>query len=143
MIAPTPSAVSWTGPSVRLSDDVPSEIRSATGLRRNSWLMRLAFYIRGRAAPLDRACDTGPPVRAILGFVAIVTALGIAVSLAVVWTGGMNGPLGLLAFATMTLPAVAAYLLDAVANEGPRIDWSRLPAGYVPVALFLIPAVMH
>ena len=84
-----------------------------------------------------------PRVRAIPVFVAIVTALAIAVSVAVALTGGPHGPLGALRFATMLLPAAAAAIAGTVTNEPPRIDWSRMPVAYLPVALFLIPGIMH
>lgn len=80
---------------------------------------------------------------AIFAFVATVAALGVALSAAVAWTGGAHGPLAALGFGTMLLPALAAFVLRTTTNEGTRIDWARLPAGYIPVALFLIPAVMH
>jgi membrane protease YdiL (CAAX protease family) len=82
-------------------------------------------------------------VRAISAFLAIAAVLAIGVSLAIALTGGPHGRLGALGFATMLLPAAAAWLLRVTLDEGPRIDWSRLPPAYVPVALFLIPAVMH
>jgi membrane protease YdiL (CAAX protease family) len=82
-------------------------------------------------------------MRPIPAFVTIVTALGAAVSLAFVWTGGPSGRLGAFAFATMLLPAAAAYVMRIAASEAPRIDWTRLPAGYAPIALLLIPTVMH
>jgi membrane protease YdiL (CAAX protease family) len=43
----------------------------------------------------------------------------------------------------MLLPALAVGIVRCLTNEGLRIDWNRLPVGWVPVALFLIPLTLH
>jgi membrane protease YdiL (CAAX protease family) len=47
-------------------------------------------------------------------------------------------------YASMLIPAVSVLATNAVARgEQPPIDWGRLPLEYVPVALLLMPLVMH
>jgi len=82
-------------------------------------------------------------VRTILAFTATVFTLAVAFSVAVRATGGPRSPILDIGFATMLLPAFVCYLLRVFADEGTRIDWSRLPISYVPVALLLMPIVMH
>jgi membrane protease YdiL (CAAX protease family) len=82
-------------------------------------------------------------VRATIAFVATVFALAVAVSVFVAATGGRESPILGIGYAAMLLPAFGAFLLRVTAKEGTRIDWSRLPISYVPVALLLMPAVMH
>src|ERR1051326_823496 len=82
-------------------------------------------------------------VRTILAFIATVYALAVAVSVLVGATGGRESPILGIGYATMLLPALPAFLLRSAANEGIRIEWSRLPAAYIPVALLLMPVVMH
>jgi len=82
-------------------------------------------------------------VRTILVFIATVYALAVALSVVVAATGGRESPILAIGYATMLLPAFAAFLLRATTNEGTQIDWSRLPISYMPVALLLMPAVMH
>jgi hypothetical protein len=43
----------------------------------------------------------------------------------------------------MFLPAVSVLIVSATMKEPPRIRWDRLPLRYLPVALFLIPVVLH
>jgi outer membrane protein assembly factor BamB len=92
---------------------------------------------------LSHACHTWPVLRAIFAFVAVAGGLAAALALAVALGGGPHGTLGGLALATMLIPAAAAWLLRATMGEAPRIDWSRLPIAYLPVALLLIPGAMH
>jgi membrane protease YdiL (CAAX protease family) len=43
----------------------------------------------------------------------------------------------------MPIPTVAAAIAGATWQERLRIEWSRLPVRYVPVALLTIPVVLH
>jgi membrane protease YdiL (CAAX protease family) len=43
----------------------------------------------------------------------------------------------------MFLPACAVLVVSSITNEGLRIRWGRFPLRYLPVALFLIPGVLH
>ena len=80
---------------------------------------------------------------AVVAFVTVAYALAGVLSMLVWDTGGHHSPLVGLGFAAMFLPAVAAAIVRSLTNEGFRIDWSRLPIGWVPVALLLIPVTLH
>lgn len=79
----------------------------------------------------------------ILAFVAITYALAIALSIVVGATGGHASPLIGLGFGTMFIPATAVLLLRATKGEGPRVDFTRLAPRFTPVALLLMPGVLH
>jgi len=79
----------------------------------------------------------------ILVFVATAYALSIALSLVVGLTGGHESALIGLAYLSMFLPAVAVLIARAAMNEAPRVHWDYFPLTYLPVALFLIPGVLH
>ena len=83
-------------------------------------------------------------MNAIVVFVATTYSLSIAVSLVVGLTGGHESALAGLGYASSTfLPAVAVLIAIATLDEGPRVRWDKFPLRYLPVALFLIPAVLH
>jgi membrane protease YdiL (CAAX protease family) len=81
--------------------------------------------------------------RPLLTFVAIAYALSIALSLVVGLTGGYQSPLIGLRYLSMFLPAIAVLIVSLTMNEQPHHDTNPFPWRYVPVALFLIPAVLH
>jgi CAAX protease family protein len=81
--------------------------------------------------------------RAVSIFIAIAYALSIALSLVVGLTGGQDSPFFGLRYLSMIIPAVAVLAVRFAMNERVRVDWGRLPLQYVPVALFLMPAVLH
>src|SRR5579872_77884 len=82
-------------------------------------------------------------MNAILVFVAAAYALSISLSLAIGLTGGHDSALIGLAYLSMFLPAVAVLIVNSVRKEPPRIRWDSFPLRYLPVALFLIPGVLH
>jgi membrane protease YdiL (CAAX protease family) len=82
-------------------------------------------------------------MKPILVFVATAYAFSIALSLVVGLTGGHNSPLIGLAYLSMFLPAVAVSIVNSPMNEPPRVRWDHFPLKYLPVALFLIPGVLH
>ncbi len=82
-------------------------------------------------------------MRAIIMFVAIAYMLSIALSLVVGLTGGYTSPLIGLRFLSMFLPAVAVLIVNIAMKEPPYIDPKPFPWKYLPVALFLIPVVLH
>jgi membrane protease YdiL (CAAX protease family) len=82
-------------------------------------------------------------VNAIVAFVATAYALSIALSLIVALTGGYGGPLIGLRYLSMFLPAIAVLVAASATHEKPRVRSDFLPLRYVPVALFLVPFVMH
>lgn len=81
--------------------------------------------------------------RPVLTFAAVCYGLSIAIGLAVGLTGGHGSRLIGLGYASMFVPAIAVVVVRAASREGPRIDWSRFPIRYIPVALLLIPGVLH
>ena len=80
---------------------------------------------------------------AILIFVATCYGLSSALSLVIGLSGGQGSPLIGLAYSSMFLPAGAVAIASATRNEPPRVLWSSFPLKYLPVALFLIPGVLH
>ena len=81
--------------------------------------------------------------RPILTFVAIAYALSIALSLVVGLTGGYQSPLIGLRYLSMFLPAIAVLILTLAMNEPARHLTTPFPWRYLPIALFLIPVVLH
>ena len=82
---------------------------------------------------------------AVLVFVAIAYGLSIALSLVVGLTGGYQSRLVFgFGVASMFVPAVAMLIVGLTMQEK---VWSfgrnRLPLKYLPVALLLMPIVMH
>jgi len=82
--------------------------------------------------------------REILVFVAIAFTLSIALSLFIGLTGGYRSAWIGLGYASMLIPAVAAFATNAVTHDerGP-IGFDRFPLRYLPAALLLMPLVMH
>lgn len=78
-----------------------------------------------------------------LVFVSIAYALSIALSLLIGLTGGHESHLIGLGYLSMFLPTAAVVIVSITMHETPRIDWTRLPVKYVPLALFLMPLAMH
>ena len=72
-------------------------------------------------------------------------AMSIATSTLVVgFTGGHESAfIGLAYLSSMFLPAVSVLIVGVLMNEAPRVSWGRFPLRYLPVALFLIPGVLH
>lgn len=80
---------------------------------------------------------------AILVFVVACYGLSIALSLVIGLTGGHESSLISLAYLSMFLPAAGVVFVSATRNEPPRIHWTSFPMKYVPIALFLIPGLLH
>lgn len=81
--------------------------------------------------------------KTIAMFVVVAYGLSIALSLIVGLTGGYESPLVGLQFLSMFIPALAVLGVQRLTSGAVRIDWHRLPWTYVPVALLLLPGVMH
>jgi membrane protease YdiL (CAAX protease family) len=79
----------------------------------------------------------------IKAFVVIAYALSITLSLVVGLTGGYESPLIGLRYLSMFIPAVAMLVVNSAMNEDLQVDWNRLPLKYVPLALLLLPVVIH
>ena len=80
---------------------------------------------------------------AITAFLAVCYGLSVTLSLAIGITGGNESSLIGLGYLSMFLPAAAVVLVSARWNEPPRVHWASFPTKYLPIALFLIPAVLH
>jgi membrane protease YdiL (CAAX protease family) len=82
--------------------------------------------------------------REILVFIAIAFALSIALSLFIGLTGGPRSAWIGLGYASMLIPAIAAFTTNAVTHDerGP-IGFDHFPLRYLPAALLLMPLVMH
>jgi membrane protease YdiL (CAAX protease family) len=94
-----------------------------------------------KSRDLGRASEAKRP---IVVFVSIAYALSIALSLLIGLTGGYRSRWIALGYVSMLIPAVSVLATNAVVRDEQRpIDWGRLPWRYLPVALFLMPLVMH
>ena len=82
-------------------------------------------------------------MKAINAYIDIAFILSIALSLLIGLTGGHDSRLFGLAYLSMFLPAVATGMVFLALKEPPLIVWYRFPLSYLPVALFLMPAVLH
>jgi membrane protease YdiL (CAAX protease family) len=79
----------------------------------------------------------------VIVFVAITYALAIGLSLVIGFTGGYRSPLIGLGYVTTFFPAAAVLVVRLSMGERLRIDWRRLPVKYIPIALFMMPLVLH
>jgi membrane protease YdiL (CAAX protease family) len=82
-------------------------------------------------------------LRAVVLFVAITYALSIGFSLAIGVSGRYDSPLVSISVITMFFPAAALLAVITVMNEPALINWRVFPIRYLPLALFLMPVVMH
>ena len=82
-------------------------------------------------------------MRAIVVFVAITYGLAAALGLVVGLSGGYQSPLVGPGFLAMLIPAIGVLALHIGMRERARVTWARFPLGYLPVALLLIPLVLH
>jgi membrane protease YdiL (CAAX protease family) len=76
--------------------------------------------------------------RSIPAFVAVAYILAIAAGLAVKLTGKHE-----LGYFTMFIPAIAVFAVSITTGDSLRINWKRFPLAWTPVALLLIPALLH
>src|SRR5260370_37646183 len=82
--------------------------------------------------------------RCVLVFIAIAYTLSIAQSLLIGLTGGYRSRWIGLGYVSMLIPAISLLITNAVVRDKQRpIGWQRFPLQYLPVALFLMPFVMH
>lgn len=81
--------------------------------------------------------------RLILVFIAVAYAQSLALSLVIGLTGGHGSKWRLLGYVSMLVPAISAFVANAVARDRRPILWNRFPVRYLPLALFLMPLVLH
>jgi CAAX protease family protein len=80
----------------------------------------------------------------ILIFVGIAYALSIAVSLIIGLTGGHQSRLMGLGYLAMLIPTISVLITNSVTHEkGGAMGWDRFSLRYLPVALLLMPVVLH
>lgn len=79
----------------------------------------------------------------ILVFVLTCFGLSTLLGLAVGLTGGQKSPLIGLGYLSMLLPTVAAIVVSVAMKEPVRVRWDRFEVRYLPIALLLIPGVLH
>lgn len=79
----------------------------------------------------------------ILVFVLTCFALSTALGLLVGLTRGQKSALIGLGYISMFLPTVAVVVASVAMKERLRMRWDRFEMRYLPVALFLIPGVLH
>jgi hypothetical protein len=82
-------------------------------------------------------------MKASIAYIGIAFALSIGLSLLIGLTGGVDSRLFGLAYLSMFLPAIAVGIVIRAMKEAPLIAWHRFPLSYLPVALFLMPTVLH
>jgi membrane protease YdiL (CAAX protease family) len=82
-------------------------------------------------------------MKAIFAYVGTAYLLSIALSLLVGLTGGHDSQLAGLAYLSMFLPAIAVTIVYLTMKEPPLVSWNRFPLRYLPMALLLIPGVLH
>lgn len=82
-------------------------------------------------------------MKAIVVFVGITYLLAAALGLTVGLSGGPQSPLLGLGFLGMLIPAIGVLIVRWTMGERLNIAWSRFPLRYLPVALLLIPLVLH
>lgn len=82
--------------------------------------------------------------RPVLAFMAIAYTLSIAFGLIVGLTGGHQSRFVFgLGVASMFVPAFAVFVVSAMGEGAPSFGWNRFPLRYLPIALLLMPVVMH
>jgi uncharacterized protein len=81
----------------------------------------------------------------LLTYLAIVYSLSISLSLITWLTGAGQSPYAFAAgLTTMFVPTVATMIVVSTTNApGPTLKWGRRPLVYLPIAVLLIPVVMH
>jgi membrane protease YdiL (CAAX protease family) len=81
--------------------------------------------------------------KGIATYIALAFAFGVALSLIVGVTGGYRSPFIGLRFFSMFIPAVAVLGVRSLTRTAVDIEWHRVSWTYVPVALLLLPFVLH
>jgi membrane protease YdiL (CAAX protease family) len=82
--------------------------------------------------------------QSILVFVAMAYAQSLALSLVVGLTGGYESRWIGLGYLSMLIPAISAQVAKAAMREKQgSVGWGAFPLRYLPLALFLMPFVMH
>ncbi|HYZ84819.1 MAG TPA: hypothetical protein VE621_10465 [Bryobacteraceae bacterium] len=87
--------------------------------------------------------ENSEEMKAITTFVTSAYGLSVVLSLFIGLTGGHESPFIGLAYLSMFLPATSVLIVTFAMNEPARVRWNHFPLRYLPLALFLIPGVLH
>jgi membrane protease YdiL (CAAX protease family) len=80
----------------------------------------------------------------ILVFIAIAYAQSLALSLVIGLTGGYRSRWIGLGYLSMLIPAISALVANAAMRDQQwPMGWDHFPLGYLPLALFMMPFVLH
>jgi membrane protease YdiL (CAAX protease family) len=91
---------------------------------------------------MDTEHQTDGLDKAIAAFVLVALGLSGLLGLIIGLTGGYRSPLIGLQFLSMFIPALAVLIIRPWFGST-RANWRRLPWPYIPLALLLLPVVMH
>ena len=79
-----------------------------------------------------------------MAFISIAYAQSLVISLVVGLTGGPRSRWVGLGYLAMLIPALSVLFANEVAGDHSKpIGWDRFPLRYLPIALFLMPLVLH
>jgi membrane protease YdiL (CAAX protease family) len=80
----------------------------------------------------------------LITFIAITFGLSILLSLFIGLTGGHESKFIWMQFASMPIPALAVLIMNKVFKAPVNgLDWNKFPIRWLPLALFLMPVVIH
>ena len=80
----------------------------------------------------------------LLSFIAITYSLSITLSLVIGLTGGHESKFIWMRFASMPIPAVAVLIMNTVFKAPVEEQgWNKFPIRWIPLAVFLMPVVIH
>src|SRR4051812_32970550 len=82
-------------------------------------------------------------MKAIVTFVATAYTLSIALSLVIGLTGGHQSALIGFGYLSWILAGISVCSAYFSVKEPPHIQWNRFPLKSLPLALFLIPFILH
>jgi len=80
----------------------------------------------------------------LIPYIIITFSLSILLSLMIGLTGGHESKIIWTQYATMAIPALAVLIMNN-AFQAPieELNWNRFPARWLPLALFLMPVIIH
>jgi uncharacterized protein len=82
--------------------------------------------------------------RAVWLFVGIAYGLSTVLSLIIGFTGGPQSRLLGIGYLSMAIPTIAVIITSTATRQHAQdLGWTRFPLRYLPVALLLMPAVLH
>lgn len=76
-------------------------------------------------------------------YVAVAYGLSLILGAFVGLTGGHDSPYIAMGYLSMFFPTIAVICVCALFRERAQFHWDRFPVKYLPLALFLMPVLMH